>query len=106
MKFQFPADLVIFTGEILNGKLHFLCSALSNSWIESIKYNQKGGLKVQTLVPLVTIQLSSETYCQFKNYKPYVQVHILVIKPNVEKLKWGASQQFFQKYFFKSIHNW
>ena len=24
---QFPADLVTFTGEILNGKLHFLCSA-------------------------------------------------------------------------------
>ena len=23
---QFPADLFIFTGEILNGKLHFLCS--------------------------------------------------------------------------------
>ena len=26
---QFPADLVKFTEEILNGKLHFLCSALS-----------------------------------------------------------------------------
>ena len=24
---QFPADLVSFTEEILNGKLHFLCSA-------------------------------------------------------------------------------
>ena len=24
--FQFPADLVTFTEEILNGKLHFLCS--------------------------------------------------------------------------------
>ena len=23
---QFPADLVTFTGEILNGKLNFLCS--------------------------------------------------------------------------------
>ena len=23
---QFPADLVTFTGEILNGKLYFLCS--------------------------------------------------------------------------------
>ena len=23
---QFPADLVAFTEEILNGKLHFLCS--------------------------------------------------------------------------------
>ena len=25
---QFPVDLVIFTEEILNGKLHFLCSAI------------------------------------------------------------------------------
>ena len=24
---QFPADLVKFTEEVLNGKLHFLCSA-------------------------------------------------------------------------------
>ena len=28
---QFPADLVSFTKEILNGKLHFLCSVLSGS---------------------------------------------------------------------------
>ena len=26
--FHFPADLVTFTEEILNGKLHFLCSVL------------------------------------------------------------------------------
>ena len=26
-KMKFPADLVTFTQEILNGKLHFLCSA-------------------------------------------------------------------------------
>ena len=26
---MFPADLVTFTEEILNGKLHFLCSAAS-----------------------------------------------------------------------------
>ena len=32
---QFPADLVTFTEEILNGKLHFLCSVtrLLNGWI-------------------------------------------------------------------------
>ena len=28
----FPADLVTFTEEILNGKLHFLCSALLHLW--------------------------------------------------------------------------
>ena len=27
---QFPADFVKFTAEILNGKLHFLCSAILN----------------------------------------------------------------------------
>ena len=29
-KLEFPADLVIFTEEIVNGKLHFLCSAFLN----------------------------------------------------------------------------
>ena len=28
---KFPADLVTFTEEILNGKLHFLCSGLQIS---------------------------------------------------------------------------
>ena len=28
---QFPADLVTFTEEFLNGKLHFLCSELKNT---------------------------------------------------------------------------
>ena len=27
---QFPVDLVTFTKEILNGKLHFLCSVVSD----------------------------------------------------------------------------
>ena len=30
--FQFPADLVTFTEEILNGKLHFLCSEVLNNY--------------------------------------------------------------------------
>ena len=29
---QFPADLIIFTEEIHNGKLHFFCSAIIYSW--------------------------------------------------------------------------
>ena len=35
---QFPADLVTFTEEILNGKLHFLCSGstLSYQWKSQI----------------------------------------------------------------------
>ena len=37
---QFPEDLAIFTGEILNGKLHFLCSAscmVLHSFLKSFK---------------------------------------------------------------------
>ena len=30
---QFPADLVTFTEEILNGKLHFLCSLFENTFL-------------------------------------------------------------------------
>ena len=30
---QFPADLVTFTEEIFNGKLHFLCSFKQGTWI-------------------------------------------------------------------------
>ena len=30
---QFSADLVTFTEEILNGKLHFLCSVLSEIYL-------------------------------------------------------------------------
>ena len=33
---QFPADLVTFTGQILNGKLHFLCIVKHNN--EGLKY--------------------------------------------------------------------
>ena len=33
---QFPSDLVTFTGEIRNGKLHFLCSVIWNGTILSL----------------------------------------------------------------------
>ena len=91
------------TSIIYEGTNPRLKYVLSNDWIESRKYNQKGGLKVQTLFPVATFLASSETYCKFKNCKPHVQIHILVIKPNVGKLKWGCKSRkcFFQnkKYF-------
>ena len=31
---QFPADLVTFTEEILNGKIHFLCSGWYKAFIQ------------------------------------------------------------------------
>ena len=35
---QIPADLVTFTEEILNGKLHFLCSENINEAYETLPY--------------------------------------------------------------------
>ena len=35
---QFPPDLVTFTEEMLNGKLHFLCSVMSGCFWEIRKY--------------------------------------------------------------------
>ena len=52
------------------------------------------------MFPVATLLTSSETYCKFKNYKPYVQIHILVIKPNVGKLKSGCKSTFFLFYYY------
>ena len=68
-------------------------------WIKCRKYNHEGELKVQTLFLVATLLASSETYCKFRIYKPYVQIHILVIKRNVGKLKWGCKST---KYFFRT----
>ena len=35
---QFPADLVTFSGEILNGKLHFLCSGVAEKLRAKIRW--------------------------------------------------------------------
>ena len=42
---QFPADLVTFTEEILNGKLHFLCSP-----IPYFSFNEKWGNGVKLVI--------------------------------------------------------
>ena len=39
--YQFPADLVTFTEEILNGKLHFLCSEICESILSRLKNHIK-----------------------------------------------------------------
>ena len=44
---QIPADLVTFTEEILNGKLHFLCSGNNDN------------SKLQCLLPRILHQLSN-----------------------------------------------
>ena len=38
---QFPADLVIFTEEILNGKLHFMCSVKNGKGILLLKVDNE-----------------------------------------------------------------
>ena len=38
---QFPADMVTFTEEILNGKLHFLCSDLLTNYITVLAIQTK-----------------------------------------------------------------
>ena len=35
---QFPVDLVTYTGEILNGKLHFLCSYQWKDWTDILDF--------------------------------------------------------------------
>ena len=37
---QFPADLVTYTEEILNGKLHFLCTLITGNKV--LIYSQTG----------------------------------------------------------------
>ena len=36
---QFPVDLATFTEEILNGKLHFLCSVYTNEDVNTKRSN-------------------------------------------------------------------
>ena len=38
---QFPADLVTFTKDILNGKLHFLCRELADCNVKSDSYRKQ-----------------------------------------------------------------
>ena len=47
---QFPASLMTFTEEILNGKLHFLCSA--NSYVHPVK---TWNLTTESLINLVEL---------------------------------------------------
>ena len=49
---QFPADLVTFTGEILNSKRHFLCSEEWKLWrgLNAIIFNKVGVKRQQNLI--------------------------------------------------------
>ena len=63
---QFPEDLVTFTGEILNGKVHFLCSEI----VSVVKKNYAGSTW-------------NESFRQFflsANQLPYIVAHVICIK--------------------------
>ena len=66
---QFSADLVIFTEEILDGKLHFLCSdKISNKWSfkEHLRFNSLQA-NVPFLYPVKTSENQRFAYV-FRGY--------------------------------------
>ena len=74
---EFPADLVTFTEEILNGKLHFLCSAMS----VMIDYSKTfDTIDHESLIrKLVSLNFSNSSIkiilSYLTNQKQYVQVN-------------------------------
>ena len=58
---QFPADLVTFTEETLNGKLHFLCSASFANYVVM-------GSRTSDIVPLLSkgcLDIQATLECRF-----------------------------------------
>ena len=53
---QETADLVTFTGDILNGKLHFLCSDIPLSWKEKFQNALLIVFMFRTTIPKNTFQ--------------------------------------------------
>ena len=56
---QFPADLVTFTEEILNGKLHFLCSDVN-------PISTKGNAQGETTSNFLPLTSSYSYLCQYE----------------------------------------
>ena len=67
---QFPADLVTFTEEILNGKLHFLCSViLCMNFLSSLQTTHKNEVFLQELSPKIN---KSVIICEFFYYREII----------------------------------
>ena len=62
---QFPTDLVTFTQEILNGKLHFLCNALFYHIVFQINFNSSSSFHVMHLFDFKT--LFEQKMCIYEN---------------------------------------
>ena len=57
MKFSITDFFVAFTEEILNGKLHFLCSVLSVVWVYSMLLEQVQSIKLRFIYYLFFMSL-------------------------------------------------
>ena len=63
---QFPADLVKFTEEVLNGKLHFLCSAKftlnKNIYFVNLGIQSQGKYGLEKTLTLFTYLMTSARF--------------------------------------------
>ena len=108
---QFPADFVWFTEEILNGKLHFLCSVSSISngigfWlVTNISIYENSGLKAFRFYLQLLFENGSKL---FQFFQCLVQIHKdlfifvdVVINKNLLYNKFLISKLYFN--FYKII---
>ena len=59
---QFPADLVTFTEEILNGKFHFLCSGSFSAHLFALSPNMVWLLRAKTNLHQLTLKQCYEGF--------------------------------------------
>ena len=89
---QFPADLVPFTEEILNGKLHFLRSVSSNLQPSPDNFNE--GQK-NAKIPLEIIK-SCKSFNKLTTYKSHTKIQTTSVpkknknKPHCKFLKFAV----------------
>ena len=62
---EFPADLVLFTEEILDGKLHFLCSAIRKSELVEVSFISRSHLCWQVSTKIAAFYKLASTFSLF-----------------------------------------
>ena len=98
---QFPADLVKFTEEILNGKRHFLCSAILNS-SASPYLNGLHTLLIKCLY-MIDCLISVEDLYVFHNILLWTLLRIVICMHKDLLLSQPHSAL---DYFFPWFHQW
>ena len=82
---QFPANLVTFTEEILNGKLHFLCSAIKNT--KSLK--TCNFIKKETLAHVFSCEFCKISKNNFLYGTPQLAASgVIFTRARLENLRW------------------